>query len=60
MYFVDYLLVNLCQLRGGKFLGPSAFGQNREPLLLGHSGASSPPIGRSAYIHPPTSIHAAA
>ena len=66
MYFGDYLLVNLGQIRGGKcsenpkFLGPSAFGEKREPLLIGHSGASSPPIGRSAYINPATSVHASA
>ena len=66
MYFGDYLLVNLGQIRGRKcsenpkFLRPSAFGEKREPLLIGHSGASSPPIGRSAYIHPPTSIPTAA
>ena len=55
MYFGDYLLVNLGQIRGRKcsenpkFLGPS--GEKREPLLIDQSGASSPPIGRSAYIH---------
>ena len=58
MYFGDYLLVNLGQIRGRKcsenhkIIGPSAFGEKREPLLIGHSGASSPPIGRSAYNNP--------
>jgi hypothetical protein len=40
MYFGDYLLVNLGRIRGGKFLGPSAFGENQEPLLIGYSGTS--------------------
>ena len=50
LYFGGYLQV----------IWQSAFKENREKLLIDHSGASSPPIGRGARIYLEVSVHASA
>ena len=69
MYSRGYLQVNLGQIRGGKcsenpnIYGDILLGKMRSNFLLvilSHSGASPPPIGRGANIYPEISVHAVA